>query len=373
MTPRQADLVCALERVDGVLAAYAIEPAADGTSDVQLAVHLTENRPRALAQAHYALAQWLAPYEWRRVLLFEVSLPPFLEDRAQRLVLTQDEREQAKRRAPPLPTVIATQLEGDPFEARGSFSCLVVSADPDVAAVAKEAFGPRAKIVVEADKHAAFWQARDESFDLILCESSLAFGKDGVLSELVSMAREVARHVVVLASPGAVDLVAKDLDELRALNSFLSHPVSALDLREVFASGAVVQRWSIPVLPPRATEPVVATEPTRSVLVVDDDPETAMLLASSPANLVVTVTADEWEAADALAADDLALVVCSVTLRTRGGTPFYRFLWTARPDIKSRFVFLVRPDTPPPSGAAVVTRPLTRESLSSLVLARTPS
>jgi hypothetical protein len=100
-----------------------------------------------------------------------------------------------------------------------------------------------------------------------------------------------------------------------------------------------------------------------------------MLLSAVEGALRVTVTSDEWEALDAVASPDLELVVCNPSLRTLGGTPFYRFLWTAKPDIKRRMVFVAHSDTAPAStaegrAAPVVYRPLTRQTLSDLVESR---
>ena len=114
------------------------------------------------------------------------------------------------------------------------------------------------------------------------------------------------------------------------------------------------------------------------VLVVDDDPTTAMLLASMQGSpMEVTVTSDEWEALDQIAAGAPALVVCSVSLRTRGGTPFYRLLWNAHPELKQRFVFIARADAAPASAPAssgrappVVERPITRDVIARLLAQR---
>lgn len=118
------------------------------------------------------------------------------------------------------------------------------------------------------------------------------------------------------------------------------------------------------------------------VLVVDDDPTTAMLLASMQGSpMEVTVTSDEWEALDHIAAGAPVLVVCSVSLRTRGGTPFYRLLWNAHPELKQRFVFIARADAGPASASApasassgrappVVERPITRDVIARLLATR---
>ena len=98
-----------------------------------------------------------------------------------------------------------------------------------------------------------------------------------------------------------------------------------------------------------------------------------MLLASmGEADVYATVTSDEWEALDLVEAPDLALVMCSISLRTQSGAPFYRLLWNARPDIKRRFVFIAHAGVAPASSpegraAPVIERPLTRDAVVALV------
>ena len=131
----------------------------------------------------------------------------------------------------------------------------------------------------------------------------------------------------------------------------------------------------MPIPTPRRPAEVKAQNDkvARRVLVVDDDPTTAMLLASMQGGpLDATVTSDEWEALDHIAAAAPDLVVCSVSLRTRGGTLFYRLLWNAHPELKQRFVFIARGEAAPASttsgrAAPVVERPLTRDVIAALL------
>lgn len=163
---------------------------------------------------------------------------------------------------------------------------------------------------------------------------------------------------MVLVAHAGERRVLANLDELGAWNSFLCRPVAPEAVLAVLETGSVVQ-WSNPMVSPEARTN------TRRVLVVDDDPTTVMLLASTGSEREVVATRGEWEAVDRVTEHHLDLVVCSVTLRTRGDTPFYRFLWDARPDIERRFVFIARPDAGPASGS-VVERPITRDVLTRL-------
>lgn len=372
MRPRHADVAFVLEGVRGVLDVYALEHVDGSVGDLEFVVKL-EHGTGHVAAAHYALLRVLSHEECRTVLFVEVDLPPALRARASHLDLSAAEREAARTRVPEtsaaLQQAVAQHLL--PVYERAGFRVLIVGNDVDLYEAVVAAFGPTAERVVEASPFAAFWKARDEGFDLILCDARLAFGRDGLLAQLVAARSDAARNVVLLAHEGERDLLIASLDELGRWNSFLCKPADGDTLREILRTGSVVQRWTIPVLPARKPPgPEPPPDITRRVLVVDDDPATAMLLGSTPdAPLQVVVTTDEWEAVDQVGAPELALVVCSVTMRTRGGAPFYRLLWNARPDIKQRFVFIARADAVPASGpgAPVIERPITRDVISSLV------
>jgi CheY-like chemotaxis protein len=393
MTPRLADIAFVLEGVPGVAAVYAFERHDRSKGDFEIAVRL-EYGKGTLAAAHYALLRVLTHEECGAVFFCERELPPLLRERASRLQLSAREREEARARVPESSTALeqAPHLELPPFptgapRTRGDgagppFRTLIVDGDVGVQAAVREAFGPNADYVIDPNSVTAFWKARHETFDLILCDARLAFGREGFLSELRAIAPLVARKVMLIADEGERELVMSSLDQLKCWTSFVCRPIDAETLREIFFTGSVVQRWTIPVLPPRqfGVLDAAATHGSkrpgvrvRRALVVDDDPTTAMLLASMhDESVVCVVTSDEWEAVDAVEAPDLMVVACSAALRTKGGTPFYRLLWNARPEIKERFVFIASPDAVPASAvssraANVIERPVTREVLKALV------
>ncbi len=362
MTPRQVDVTYVLEGVPGVLEVYALGGQTAFAGSLRFAVRL-EYGGGVLAAAHFALLRVLTYAECSSVLLFNVELPPGLRRDATHLLLSVPEREEAHARVPVRSPALEQQaVPRLRAHDRTDFRWLIVDADPAVPRALEGTFALAAASVVEADPVAALALAFRERFDLVLCDARVAFGSGGLLTQLYGTDRELARRVILVAHAGERELLVTNLDQLNVWNSFLCRPVEPATLLEILETGSVVLQWSSPEAEPPA--------PVRRVLVVDDDPATAMLLASTGSELEVVVTSDEWEAVDRVTEHDLDLVVCSVTLRTRGDTPFYRFLWNARPDIKRRFVFIARADSGPASGPAsgsVVERPITRDVLTKLI------
>jgi CheY-like chemotaxis protein len=323
MTPRQAEIAFVLDGVPGVRDVYVLDRRSAG--DLELAVHLAPGG-RHVALAHYALLRVLTHEECKTVLFFEVELPPAFRGGATRLELSVEERDAARLRIPP--TSAALEQESNPTlpVAPAGFRVLIVDADADVY-----------RTVVTDPARAA--------------------------------------RVLLVAHDGERDLLVSSLDELHCWTSFLCRPIDADALLEIVRTGAIFQSWRIPVPGPResAKPQTVRERAARRVLVLDDDPTTAMLLTSMQGGTVEsTVTSDEWEALDHIAAGAPDLVVCSLSLRTRGGTAFYRLLWNAHPELKQRFVFITRADAAPASttsgrAAAVVERPLTRDVIAELV------
>jgi CheY-like chemotaxis protein len=372
MTPRHADIAFVLEGVPGVREVYALDTQSAG--DLTFAVRL-EHGGRHVAAAHYALLRVLTHDECKAVLFFEVDLPPAFRERALRLGLSPDDRDAARARVP----VSSAALEQPPAPAAPAapiisvdFHALIVDADPDVhRAIVTALDGDGFRAVVEADPIEAFRRARERHFSLIVCDARLAFGGNGFLRMLHASDPTSASRVLLVAHEGERDLLLRSLDELHCWTSFVCRPVDVETLLEILLTGSIIQRWRIPILSPRTPSEPKST--TKRVLVVDDDPTSAMLLASSRGSAIeTTVTFDEWEALDAIAPSAPVLVVCSVSLRTRGGVPFYRLLWNAHPELKRRFVFIASADSAPAStttgrGAPVVERPLTREVIAKLV------
>ena len=372
MTPRQADIAFVLEGVPGVRDVYALDRRSAGELD--FAVRL-EHGGRHVALAHYALLRVLSHEECKTVLFFEVDLPPAFREQASRLELSDGEREAARVRVPPTSAALEQQAPPALPVATTGFRVLIVDADVEVERTIITALGAGTERVVETNPVEALMKARGRRFDLIVCDARLAFGGNGFLRMLRNVDPVAASRVVLVAHEGERDLLVASLDELQCWTSFLCRPIDAEALLEIMRTGLVIQSWRIPVPSPRATaeSKTTARGATRRVLVVDDDPTTAMLLTSMQGSaLEATVTSDEWEALDQIAAGAPDLVVCSFALRTRGGTPFYRFLWNAHPELKQRFVFIARADAAPASTTSgrappVVERPLTRDVIAELV------
>jgi hypothetical protein len=105
------------------------------------------------------------------------------------------------------------------------------------------------------------------------------------------------------------------------------------------------------------------------VVLIDDASSIEAELAANP-YLELVVTHDEWEAVDLVESDDVALVLCRVGMRTRGGTPLYRLLWNARPAIKRRFAFIASSE-PTGTGESVPTMvircPITAQAIVRLL------
>jgi CheY-like chemotaxis protein len=372
MTPRQAEIAFVLDGVPGVRDVYVLDRRSAG--DLELAVHLAPGG-RHVALAHYALLRVLTHEECKTVLFFEVELPPAFRGGATRLELSVEERDAARLRIPP--TSAALEQESNPTlpVAPAGFRVLIVDADADVYRTVVTALGVGADRVIETNPLEAYTKARAQHFDLIVCDARLAFGGNGFLRMLHTSDPARAARVLLVAHDGERDLLVSSLDELHCWTSFLCRPIDADALLEIVRTGAIFQSWRIPVPGPResAKPQTVRERAARRVLVLDDDPTTAMLLTSMQGGTVEpTVTRDEWEALDHIAAGAPDLVVCSLSLRTRGGTAFYRLLWNAHPELKQRFVFITRADAAPASttsgrAAAVVERPLTRDVIAELV------
>ena len=372
MTPREADIAFVLEGVPGVREVYALERGSAG--DLELAVGVSHGG-RPVALAHYALLRVLTHEECKTVLFFEVELPPSFCERASRLQLSDRDREAARARVPST----SAALEQAPAPTRPlpvpRFRILFVDADVEVYRTVVPQFGAGAEGVIETNPVEAFTKARAQFFSLIVCDARLAFGGNGFLRMLHDHDPARAARVLLVAHEGERDLLVSSLDELHCWTSFLCRPIEVDALLEIVLTGSIIQRWRMPIPPPRKPAVVEAQRGSvaRRVLVVDDDPTTAMLLASMQGgSLDATVTSDEWEALDHIAAGAPDLVVCSVSLRTRGGTLFYRLLWNAHPELKQRFVFIARAEAAPTSttsgrAAPVVERPLTRDVIATLL------
>ncbi len=362
MTPKQADVAFVLEEVEPVLGVYAVDARHGGVPvPFDIAVKLRRGVGH-LAQAHHALLRALSHEDCARVLFFESYLPKMIAGRATPLTLDPMERDRAEARVADRKK---PRLAGRPLLRP---TVLIVDNDLDLYGAVLEAFGAGAH-VSEQDAKSAADLALAGGFDVLLCDARLAFGEKGFHTAVARTDKKRADSIILVAKEAEHEGLASHLRGLDTLHSCLTKPVEAETLRLLFEDGIVLQQWAVrddaplPFGVPEAERPK-----PKKVLIVDRDPASDLLASVSTEGFVATVTDDEWEAIDHASADDTDLVLCSATLRTRGGKPFYRLLWNARPDIKSRFALILDPDAAPPSTAAV-TRPLSAQKVAD-VLAR---
>jgi hypothetical protein len=201
VTPRQAAVAFVLEGVPGVVEVHALERM-DGRGDLEFAVKLAHGG-RPIALAHVALLRVLSHDECKSVLFYEVDLPGALRARASRLELSVGEREDARGRVPE--TSAALQQEPTtgrwpPLRGpqRENLRALIVDSDLELHRAVEAALGETAECVIEPNTFTAFWKVKKERFDLVLCDSRLAFGRQGLLGQLLE-ASVPARHVVIVA------------------------------------------------------------------------------------------------------------------------------------------------------------------------------
>jgi len=363
MTPRQIDVAFVLEDAAGVREVYAL--ASTPSFDFMVVV---DHGTAVVARAHYALLRVLTHEECGRVL-FVQELPATFGGRATRLVLGPREREAARARVPrtsPALEEVAPRRESPLADA---VAVLVVESGDDIASVVGDAFTIDVPRVVASSVAAAVAAARERRWDVILCDSGLAFGSSGLLASFWR-ARISTAPVVILASADAYDGAAKMLRRLGVYIRLGAKPLTPEALLTYVTDGHA----DVPG-PPRA-EPLLAPLParrTRRVLVVDDDRTTQILLGTYGGEHVeVTVTGGAWEAVAASAGAEL--VVCSSSMRTPDGDFVYRFLWKLAPDVKRKTVLLAPAGAPSALPASrrgnVVDRPLTFDTLGRLLAAR---
>ena len=343
---RDIEVAYVLEDVPGVFGVYAVHD----LPGLDYAVHV--EHAYAVAAAHYAILRVLKCAQCSIVGFYQLDLPGAVRAKARRLAPSDAKRAAARERVP-LTTI---ELE----EARPSkraltpdqLSVLVVDDDPEVILAAGDAF-PGARIDSESSPLAAFWEARDCAFDLVLCDVNLAFGEGGFVSNLLLCAPERSRRVVLLSRPRAMSSV----DDAWFTNDLLRKPItpeSLLALAWRRASRTLLAR-------PRTSPPV---------LLVDERGK-----ATDSARLKLVVVRDAWEALERIH-EDWALVICSLTMKTDTGARLYSLLWKVLPDIKRRFALLV--DHPDDSNR-VLTRPLAAAAVLamldcvSILAATTPS
>ncbi len=361
MTPRQADLAFVLAELEGVLEVHALE----GPGELDFAVVV--ERPLHVVAAHYAMLRVLSHEECGRVHFAFGQLRGPLRSRARRLELTAAEREEARARVP----LSSPALEQEPAPHRrerkagprtGPFGALVVDGDVEVHRAVRDALGEGAEVQIHRDPEGAVEAFLRIDFDLCLCDVRLGFGGRGFLTRIARELPDRAGEIVLVAAEGERELLDASLTEISAPNIYLVKPLDPVLLRNVLRGVPVV-----PPIPP--SEPVALPRPLRSVLVIDDGSP-----IGSTSEVRVVMADEPWGAIDSLASDRFDLVLCSSELRTAGGAPLYRFLWSARPDLKRRFALIVpRGALANPGERRALERPITADKIRELLERLSPS
>lgn len=383
MTPREADIAFILEGMAEVRGVYVLPPSPwdPPSADMRDVIVAMDGDSRSIAVLHYALLRAFSRKELGGVSFF-IEVPGVLLRRAVRLELSAAERRAARERVEERRRALRPELPAtvdDPWAAKALYlrqpttasplRLLFVSGDQALqhALISGLPSGWRTPFV--RDPEQAAYKALCEPYDLALCEASSAFGEKGFFEIVDHYDASGARTIVFLATAHEEVTLRRALVERGLPNIVLVKPFDPRRLEDLVDR----RPWRIPLLLPRTRKTEVhdrhLDQPKRwRVLVVDDDPSVAALLAevsSGRWNLEVVATTDEWEAVDAASIADL--VVCSATKKAPGGAPFYRFLWSAlasaRADLKERFCFVADAGDPNGPSARVMARPLRAEML----------
>jgi hypothetical protein len=231
VTPREQDVAFVLESVPGVLGVHSLAKAG---VDLDFAVRLGHGTGK-LAAAHYALLRVLKREECHRVLFFETRLPPRLERAATPIEISAAEREASRARVPER----GREDPAPPKRVRSGaqFAALLVGRTGDVHHSVVRALGVAAHRVVERDPRAGAERARTEEFDVLICASSVAFGRLGFLETVYRQDPFLVPRVILIAEPGERDLVIARLEQSGRYNTCLTTPVDPALILEIARTG----------------------------------------------------------------------------------------------------------------------------------------
>jgi CheY-like chemotaxis protein len=272
LTPRQADVAYVLESVPGFVALFALS----GVEAWDFAVEIES--ARHIAQAHYALVRRLDQAIAARVLYLhsDRKLGP-LAARATLLELRAHEREAARRRVSPMPPLAVERIVVERVPSKLA-RVLVADEDPSTRAVFDELLATCVAVQTVEDAVAA---ASSQPFDLIVCDTKLAFGRGGLLARLPL---EIARRVYLVAEPVGAELARSRLEAASgpdARDRVVTKPLDAATFgRHLVASGAVkldVEVKPVATTMRRNVRTPAAGEPFTVLLTgVDDDVHEAL-------------------------------------------------------------------------------------------------
>jgi hypothetical protein len=269
------------------------------------------------------------------------------------------------------------------------FSALVVDLDEEIHEQLRWCFRGEARHVLRRDPEEAAALALSTPFHLVAISANAALHPTRSFLDAVARAdRTGVDRVLVFAPARDVPYVKHKLALAKRRNLVLAVPIDDATLRrEIFrAHPALEARVAVEEVlgaatgapePGATTEDVRAPKPARpryrrpAVLIVDDDPTTAILFASSGAreDADVAYAPTPMAAFEHVLERPVDVLVVSATLRGDGGEPFYRVLWRLKPELKGRCVLVTAADAAPSSSRHVVARPLTRDAVGRIVRA----
>ena len=259
------------------------------------------------------------------------------------------------------------------------FSALVVDLEDDIHEQLRWCFRGEARHVMRRDPEEAADLALSTPFHLVAISANAALHPSRSFLDAVGRTGGADR-VLVFAPARDVPYVKHKLAERGRNSLVLPIPIDDATLRrEIFRKHpALAARLAVEeVLESAQDAPRQSARPRfrrQAVLVVDDDPTSAILFAARTArddDADVSFAATPMEAFEHVVERPVDLLVVSATMRGDSGEPFYRVLWRLAPALKRRSVLVTsaatRTGAPPSSSRHVVERPLTRDVVARIV------
>ncbi|CAN5921989.1 hypothetical protein BH11MYX4_BH11MYX4_47290 [soil metagenome] len=265
------------------------------------------------------------------------------------------------------------------------FGALVVDLDEEIHEQLRWCFRGEARHVMRRDPEEAAALALSTPFHLVAISANAALHPSRSFLDVVGRVAGGDR-VLVFAPARDVPYVKDKLAERGRKNLVLPIPIDDATLRrEIFrAHPAIAARLAVEEVLGAATgdEVLGATTPEAprfarprfrrpAVLIVDDDPTTAIFFAASGArdDADVALVATPMAAFEHVVERPVDVLVVSATMRGDSGEPFYRVLWRLKPELKSRCVLVTSAEIASPSSRHIATRPLTRDAVGRIVQA----
>jgi response regulator RpfG family c-di-GMP phosphodiesterase len=254
-------------------------------------------------------------------------------------------------------------------DALAPFTVLIVDAGDEVHDALRRIFREDARHLIRTDPAEAAEIALTKPLHVIIAGQRAALRRGTFIETIAKEDPAGADRIIVVAPERDVHYTKHKLEEIGRSNLVLPLPIDDLMLQEeVFRHHPeLVARVAVGEVTRAAPQPMPIERP-RSVLVVDDDRSTEILLAAAERfeDVDVSFAKTSMEAFEHVVSREVDLIVVGATMRGDGGEPFYRMLWRLKPELKTRTILVVPHDSAPPS-VRVVERPLTRDALARAI------